>query len=238
MSKNRILFCFTYAGGTSAFYNQLEEELAEEVEVVKLEYAGHGDRHREKLATSFEEVARDLYGTIQKILEERDVETTYALMGYSMGSIAVVEMLRQIASVHGMKMPTHIFLAAHEPINKIDFSGVPEEEIDEYVKKRTVQFGGIPETLLNNRSFWRVYLPIYKADYMMIGAYDFDSLDYRTDIPATVFYSETDTRFDDMKQWKEYFTGKCEFIEYDGNHFFINEHCREMASVIISRLEL
>ena len=34
------LFCFTYAGGTASFYEQIEDLLPKSIEVIKLEYAG------------------------------------------------------------------------------------------------------------------------------------------------------------------------------------------------------
>ncbi len=70
----------------------------------------------------------------------------------------------------------------------------------------------------------------------MIGRYDFDRLGLRTRIPATVFYSEEDTPLREMEQWEKYFVGKIEFIRFDGNHFFIQQHYREMAEIISERL--
>ena len=134
--------------------------------------------------------------------------------------------------------PKHVFLAAHEPINRKELKDIPENKRDEFIKARTIRFGGIPEKLLNNQSFWRMYLPIYRNDYMMIGKYDFEQLDLKTQIAATVFYSQSDTPVEIMKLWKKYFIGKSEFIEFNGSHFFIQEHCQEICSVINDRLQM
>ena len=66
-----------------------------------------------------------------------------------------------------------------------------------------------------------MYLPLYRADYTLIGQYRFEALDLRTGIPATIFYSGTDTPRREMEAWRRIFTGECEFAEYSGNHFFI-----------------
>ena len=226
------LFCFTFAGGTAAFYNQREEACARQIDFVNLEYPGHGLRHREKLCETFQELSVDLYEQLREYYCGGD----YALLGYSMGSIAVLETLRYLMEKGELPCPRHIFLAAHEPRTMVDLDQYSSEELDEYVKSRTILFGGVPEQLINNKSFWRIYLPLYKADYLMISRYDFENLVYTTDIPATVFYSEQDTSRAEMELWKKYFTGSCEFIEYTGTHFFINEHCREMADLIMERL--
>lgn len=223
------LFCFTYAGGSASFFDPLERYIGTSIKMVKLEYAGHGTRRRESFYNSFSQLAEDLYGVIRSCCHRSE---DYALLGYSMGSIAVVETLKTILQRHEMSPPVHIFLSAHEPYIKSELIKYSEADGDELVKARTMQFGGIPESLVNNKSFWRVYLPVYRADYALIGNYDFQCLRLESKIPATVFYSEKDTPYADVAQWKHLFVGECNFVRYEGNHFFIQEHCQEMADVI------
>ena len=71
---------------------------------------------------------------------------------------------------------------------------------------------------------------------MMIADYDFEHLDLKTDVPVTVFYSETDTPLEKMKIWRRFFVGECAFFGYEGNHFFMMDHSQEMADVISGRL--
>ena len=227
------VFCFSYAGGTAAFFESLEREAGDGLEFVKLEYAGHGKRHKEAFYQSFERLAADLYEQLKQQLKP---EEAYAMFGYSMGTISVIEILRKILALGEIHPPVHVFLAAHEPYTQAYLADFADGLQDEQVKERTIQFGAVPEKLISNRSFWRVYLPIYRADYAMIGAYQFERLDLSTDIPATVLYSQTDTPFADMKGWSAYFTGDCQFIAYTGNHFFLQEHCREIAETMKRRL--
>lgn len=223
------LFCFTFAGGSASFFDALEQCAGASVEVVKLEYAGHGVRHREGFYSDFPHLAEDLCKTIRDRCRKGE---SYALMGYSMGCISAVETLKKILSSGEMPPPVRIFLAAHGPCAKRELMGYSENDPDELVRARTIQFGGIPESLVGNKSFWRVYLPVYRADYALIGSYDFQRLDLKSRIPATVFYSETDTPYEEIVQWGRFFIGECSFVRYEGNHFFIQEHCREMADVI------
>lgn len=228
------LFCLTYAGGTAAFYNQLDLKVDNNIELVKLEYAGHGVRHREQFYNDFFELADDMYDQIKgKINSNQE----YALIGYSMGSISVVEILNLIIEKKEIKLPKCVFIAAHEPIPKLALAGYADGMTDEVVKERTIKFGGIPQKLINNNSFWRMYLPLYKNDYAIIGKYDFDMVTLKTDIPAIVFYSPTDTKKEDMLLWKKYFVGEIEFVEYEGNHFFIEQHCDDMCKIINNKLQ-
>ena len=150
MRKNKM-FCFTYAGGSASFYNQLEDYVKDEIEVIKMEYAGHGIRHKESFYGNFTELAEDMYSIMKA---HCDQSTEYALMGYSMGTIAVVEILKQLIRIKEIPLPKHIFLAAHEPEARNELKHFSTTEEDEIIKKRTIQFGGIPESLVSSKSFW------------------------------------------------------------------------------------
>jgi len=226
------LICFTYAGGTAAFYNGLREQLSPDIELTAMEYAGHGQRYKEPFYNDFIELANDMYESISTTIKDGDA---YALMGYSMGSISVVEVLKRILQENN-RPPEHIFLAAHEPKTKESLAEFWDSEHDDLVKERTIQFGAVPGKLLNNKSFWRMYLPIYRADYTIIGKYRFEELEMKSSIPATVFYSESDTPYSEMDAWRDYFIESCEFSQYTGNHFFLNNHCSEIAEEIKRKL--
>ncbi len=230
MSKPQI-FCFTHAGGNASFFDSIEKELPN-VELVKFEYAGHGTRHREKFYKNFDELADDIFERIRKEYSGNE----YSLFGYSMGTITLVEILKRILAEPNMREPERIFLAAHEPHSKAELVGFTEDELDEWVKARTIKFGAVPEKLINNNSFWRIYLPLYRADYSIIGKYKFEDLNLRSAIPTTVFYSESDTPRSEMDLWRKYFVGECDFFQFQGSHFFIQEHRAEMAKIIQDKL--
>lgn len=234
--KEHLLFCFPYAGGTADFYNDLEGVADDNVHFIKLEYSGHGERMKEPLYHGFDELTEDLYPWIIKNLENYP-EADYALMGYSMGSIAAFDMIRKLVIEDKIRKPVHVFLAAHHPGHIFGLQSVPEEELAAWVKERTIGFGGIDQRLLNNKSFWRLYLPIYTADYRIISSYDFERIQIQTDIPATIFYSEEDIPYEQMKGWKRFFTKECSYVEYEGPHFFIHKYYREMAGLICRKLE-
>lgn len=230
MPEKKQIFCFTFAGGNAGFFDSVKEDLPD-FDVIALEYSGHGTRHREPLYTDFEELAEDMLG----LLRARYQGEEYALFGYSMGTISLMEVLKKIQCSTDIPLPAHVFLAAHEPGTRAFLTGMNEDEINTWVKDRTIRFGTVPEKLLNNKSFWRIYLPLYRADYLILGQYRFENLNLATEIPATVFYSETDTPFEKIERWREYFTGSCEFYPFKGTHFFIQQHHNAMASIIRRR---
>lgn len=227
------LFCLTYAGGNAAFYDDLEKQLAGCIDFIKFEYSGHGKRHKEKFYSSMGELADDAYKYLIQAIDDSD---EYALMGYSMGSIGAIEVLRRVLQ-EKFVLPNRIFLAAHEPYTKSELADFDMDANEELVKERTIKFGAVPEQLISNRSFWRMYLPIYKADYSIIGNYSFENFVLETDVPATVLYSETDTPIAKIENWKKYFVKECQFVEFTGNHFFIQDNVEKVADVIRCALD-
>lgn len=219
------IICFPYAGGTSSFFDVMEDDLPE-YDFVKLEYAGHGSRYKEPFYNDFDELAEDMLCQLNGKLNE-----DYIMFGYSMGSISLVEVLKRIIS-RSMPLPKHIFLSAHEPRTKTELLKLTGSELDAWVRKRTLEYGAIPEQMVNNEVFWRMYLPLYRADYIIIGKYEFEKLELKTSIPTTIFYSETDTPLLEMKLWKRFFRGPVDFCKYEGQHFFILEHHWEMAQAM------
>lgn len=231
-NKKFLLFCFPFAGGTADFYNNLEKACGDAVQFIKLEYSGHGARMKEPLCHSFDELTNDLYPQVMMALDDYP-EMDYSMIGYSMGSIVVFDMLMRMVNNGGNRSPWRVFISAHQPQPIRSLRNIPNDCMDGWVKERTIEFGGIDKRLFGNESFWRVYLPIFKADYRMIADYDFDGVDFSTDIPATVFYSEEDTPYSEMAEWKHFFTGDCDFVEYTGPHFFIEKYYQDMAEVIL-----
>lgn len=225
------LFCFTYAGGNAAFFEPLTTCIPE-IRIVAPDYSGHGSRHKEPFYGDFDELADDMYAALRQQYAGGD----YALLGYSMGTISLVEVLKRIIRDNKMPKPICVFLAAHEPQTKSELAGFSSHDMDEEVMQRTIQFGAVPEKLRNNRIFWRTYLPLYRADYSIIGKYRFEMLELETDIPTVVFYSESDTPYAYMEQWKQFFSGPIQFCAFTGNHFFIREHYKEIGAIILDTM--
>lgn len=233
MNKERLLFCFSFAGGTTIFFDQIEKAIkskSEKTQLIKLEYSGHGKRVNEPLYNSFDELSEDLMYVIRKtLLQYPDID--YDLFGYSMGSLSIFSIIQEIVKEGIIRKPRRLFLAAHPPKTMKEFFDISNDEIEEWTKNRMIAFGGIPQTLISNRTFWRMYLPIYISDFRMIASYDFNKVSFISDIPTTVFYSEEDTPFSAISEWKRYFTN-IDFVEYDGPHFFIEKYYDDMADII------
>lgn len=203
------LICFTCAGGTTDLFKDLKEELVKDMEVVLIDYSGHGKRYKESLYTDIDSITGDLLNIIDK---ESSLSQPYALLGYSMGTIVTISIYEAIRK-KGYKMPNHIFLAAHSPETSTEYLDFLSEAMEDKVKQYVIKFGGIAEQLWNNEAFWRVYLPIYQADFHAIGTYSFEERCPLINTPVSFFYSESDTPMQKMKGWNTYLRSGCDFYE-------------------------
>ena len=231
MKAEKQLFCFPFAGGSASFFDVLRPDLPE-AEIISQDYPGHGSRRSEKLCTEISQVADDAFSFLRSRLSGED----YALLGYSMGTIIAVEVLRRICADNDIKPPVCVFLAAHKPVTDHGISMA--EQSDDYVIERTVGFGAISQEIASGNVFRRLYLPLYRADYSMIGRYRFEDLDARFRLPLTVFYSPTDTPLEEVRGWTDFFTEECGFYQFSGDHLFLREHHEEIAGIIRSKLFL
>lgn len=228
------LFCFTFVGGSGSFFNGIEPYLRPEIELVKLEYAGHIERRHEPFYRYFDELTADMYVHVKAQVQ---VGEPYALFGYSMGAIAAADVTKMILKKGEISPPRHVFLASHGPRPVLGRAEHAGGETDETIKRWTLRFGGLPENLISSQTFWRIYLPIYRADYELITNYDYSRLDYVTDIPATVLFSPADIPYATVEKWNDIFTDECDILEFGGGHFFLREHERDVANVINERLK-
>ncbi|MDD6616721.1 MAG: thioesterase domain-containing protein, partial [Lachnospiraceae bacterium] len=100
MSEKIQLFCIPYAGGMAGAFDELKKLLADEILVTPIEYAGHGTRKTEAFYQDFGELAGDVRNQMREL---RRTDLPCALMGYSMGSISVYEILRRYGDEYSPK---------------------------------------------------------------------------------------------------------------------------------------
>lgn len=224
------LFCITYAGGNAKFFSDFASYI-DKFECYAIDYAGHGNRYHEKLSASFDDMVQDIASQINADLKSNEA---FAVFGYSMGSIIAYECIARRL----LKMsPGHLFVAAHYAPSissiKTQYSSLTDEEL----LKTLSSFGGIDESLLNNRRFWPIYLPLIRNDYQLLETYPFDSVKPKLDVDISVFYSNKDTPFEYIKDWKKVTMKQIFFHEYSGTHFFLKSNGKKIAEYIMNTLQ-
>ncbi len=235
MNKEIQLFLLPFAGGSSTSFTKLISCLDERINAVAVEYAGRGTRSKEPLFTDYQSFFNDI---VNHIRDRRNENVPFALLGYSLGGALAFE----IAA--GGLIPgrlSHVVICARDSISEPSFtqeySNLTENEFAEKIK----ELGGVDERILKNKRFRDIYFKPLHADYEIWNQFQYDPDCKKMPCDITVLYSDEDNTCKNPVGWTEFTKGKADFYEIGHNHFFINDHYKEMAEIInralISRQE-
>lgn len=225
------LFCIPYAGGTAEVFGKLAPHLRDDVEIIPVDYAGHGSRAKEEFYKTFDEMAQDTAKTLNEYLDGGE----YVIFGYSMGSVVSFEM---IVNEYLKYPPKYLFIASHEAPGEywhtMEYAGLSESEFFQ----KLVEFGGFKaedEVRMKNRFFKKLIFDPIKADYDLIASYELHN-ERLVDLPVTMMFSTNDVSREAVEKWQNRFTKPMEFIEIGNNHFFINDEYETVADIINKRV--
>lgn len=225
------LFCFPFAGGNSYSYNNFKPYLSNNIELIQMDVPGHGRRLREPLLNSIDEMANDILEHIKK-----HAHAPYAIFGHSMGSIIAYSVAKK-AVKEKIPLPVHLFLsgrssAVYNYNNEAPKHLLPKKEfLDELYK-----LGGIPKEIIDDEELMNFFEPILRADIEAVEKYK-DSENTPFNIPLTVLVGKNDasTNIRELK-WQENSLFPISVHEFDGGHFFINDHSEDITKLIQNTL--
>lgn len=230
--KKVQLFCLPYAGGTAEVFKDLELFCSDQIEIVPLEYAGHGTRLKEDFYKNFNQMVSDMAQQINTAIRE---DALIAVFGYSMGSAVTYELLAQELLI---KKPVYVFLAAHEAPGEYWESADYYKLDDLEFAHKMLEFGGFErfeEKLLKNKFFRKMIFNPIREDYRLIADYKL-LREVQLDIAATIFFSSQDIMEEHVKKWDKCFLNKPDLVEIGENHFFLREHPKRLAEYISIKL--
>ena len=230
-SKQIQLFIFPYAGGSIASFKRVTDLLDQRIDVVTVEYSGRGTRSKEPLAASFGEMLDD---ATKYCMQRRKDTIPFAVMGYSMGCFLSYEALAK-KLIQGEA--THYFLCAEisPQTRRFELENV-QNPSDDWLIERAKELGGLDERLLNDERFRELFLAPMVSDFRHLFEYRYKDYKKRIKTDTTFFYCEKDTPKADVQKWELLIDGRFDYHEMGMNHFFINQHFKEIANVINSCL--
>ena len=194
-----------------------------------MDYPGHGKRFSEKLLESVEEIASD---AIKHISFQKE----YSLLGYSMGTMVVLEIL-SIIKDKGLPLPVNVYFCALEPIicgeRRISWKDSSETEILKSLK----QLNGTPDEFFENEELIDLILPIVRNDFHAVSNYKINEYNFGRNISFYIIYSNDENKRN-ITNWKHYLGENISFYHVDGTHFFIhNENgLKALKEIIIKSL--
>jgi len=231
--KKKILFCFSYAGGSATVYNKFNQYLDKNIEILPIEYAGRGKRINEEFYPNISCAIDDIYKEVSRHINECE----FAFFGHSMGTVIAYEVGKRIKEKCSRE-PIHIFVSGRYPphINK---KGTRLHLLpDERFKDEILKVGGTPKEVFENKEYAELFIPILRADYKLIELYSFNEDLTKFNSGITVFSGKDDkiVERNELFEWQKYSEYGIDVYEFDGGHFFINNHIKEIVETINTTL--
>ena len=225
------VFCLPYAGGTAVVFKEWKSYFRSEIDLVGIEYAGHGRRSGEPLYNDVNEAINDVYNIISAEIVDG---LPYAIYGHSMGAMLAFEVAQKIRD-NNLPMPVHIFFSGRfAPHRKPGREKVYHTMPDEEFQKEIVNLGGTPTEFFEYPELMEYLLPILKNDFKISETAYRDPEIKPFDLPITVFVGkeEEELEAEDVHGWMYHTNQTCVVYYFNGGHFFIKNEIETISDVM------
>lgn len=219
----KTIFIFPHAGASANSYLKYKDILAtKNVNVVLVEYKGHGSRYSEPMSKSIEEVAEDF-------INNNDVRLIkdYILFGHSYGTNVILEICHQLVQ-KGLNLPKEVYLS----------SGVPgrKEKMDcskSGIKEFLIKQGMTDEAVITQDDIFDFFYPIISNDIENLNKYNPSCSFYK--IKACLFKGKLE-KLEMMNEWNKYFEIN-NFFEFEGGHghIFGEDAVNKISSLMVDK---
>lgn len=232
MREKINLICLPFAGGNKYSYRPLFTESSAIFNAVTLEYPGRGTRIFEELTSDIDKLVDDLFNQLKPVLSKGN----YAIYGHSLGGLLAYLLAVKIRESKA-ELPKHIFItgasgpSAPSRLAK-KFHLYPHKEfIDE-----VIILGGMPDEILQDPGMLEFLEPILRNDFKVSETYVYQAA-APINIPFTVITGiDEDLTAEEVLLWQNESIPAVDFIQLEGDHFFIMQHKGFIINAITEKL--
>lgn len=212
------LFCFPFAGGSSATYLPWAGHLPAHVELVVCQLPGRGLRLMEPAYDSMPRLVSDLCAAMTHYQDK-----PFIFFGHSMGAKVAYEVavtLRQFKKTLPTKLIVSAASAPFLPRKQAPISHLPDSLFIQAIGA----LEGTPAQVLANPELMALFLPSLRADFKMVEEYqsgDHAKLDCSLTLLGGVDDKNVSTL--ELNAWRQLFTQFDETHLFPGGHFYFNK---------------
>jgi surfactin synthase thioesterase subunit/NAD(P)-dependent dehydrogenase (short-subunit alcohol dehydrogenase family)/acyl carrier protein len=233
------LFCFPFAGGGSAVFDNWSAHFDPAIEIVAVEPPGRLSRIDEAPVRSVEDFAR---GVLSGITDKLD--RPYGVIGHCLGGLTLYETVRFLQA-RERPLPVHIFISGARPPNALRMLGDFEKELDTRLRRfagyrarvpayeqpdnvfsEIVRAFGIAESdmMIEEPELRQLVLPTVRAEFAMADRYVYLPED-PLPVSITCFRGLRDTYFREIhaRAWSKFTSKTFETLDRDTGHLAIVE---------------
>ncbi|MBN3526098.1 thioesterase II family protein [Paenibacillus apiarius] len=222
------LFCLPYAGGSATIYTRWKRHLHDNIELHPIEPAGRGRRLSEPHYGSMDEMIEDLWTCLDMHLDESD----FAFFGHSMGALVAYEMAHAVKRRRARE-PVHLFVSGTYPPHARK-TNMLHTLSDARLQQEIMRLGGTEEKVFEREDLLRLFLPGLRRDLQLVETHRFEDKQDLIHCDISVLNGKEDiaTESFDLSEWSRYGSQACHVYDFEGGHFFINEHTVQVVSLI------
>ena len=212
------LFCFTYAGGGTSFFNSWVASLPLTVEVCPIRPPGRESRLRERPYTRIAEMVPPLVEAMTSFLDK-----PFAFYAHSMGAIVAFETARQLRRL-GLAQPKALLVsgcrAPQIPDPDPPIHHLPEAEFVAAMSR----LNGTPTAVLENKELLALLMPLLRGDFEAIETYVYEP-EAALECGITAIGGDNDPKGNEAEitAWQAQTTGPFAQHTLPGDHFFIQD---------------
>lgn len=225
----KVMVCFPFAGGGASSYNSWRKELEGAINVCPVQLPGREDRIMEE---PYKDIEKLVYDITEELNGFRDKQLY--LFGHSMGAKIAYEVAKKLEG-NGRKVKLLIVSGSRVP-------HIPEQnpiynlQDSEFIVALK-RFGGMPKKILENRELLKFFLPMLRADFEMDEIYyTKNAVKLKCPILAIGGSLDKEANEDEISAWKQYASSKFEYKMFEGGHFFIKQHEKEVLDAVRERI--
>lgn len=233
LNSKPFIIMLPYAGGNAYSYKKITDCISDRYNVFCPELPGRGGLYNSDLLENIDSIVDYLFNNW---IVNLDVNTKYVIYGHSMGGIVAYTLVQKM-KYNCLQLPDRLLISGREaPSTKIE-NPIHELSKEKFWEKLYVM-GGMPTELISNNELKDFFEPIIRADIKAIETYEYRRVG-KLAIPITILYGkDEDISIESLYAWKKETIAPVEFVEFEGNHFFINVYYRQIASCLIKSLNI
>ncbi len=228
------LVCFPQAGGNAWSFRQWAQRLPTAIELLAIQYPGHGDRLGEEPRRDFDVLLTEIAESLAPSLDR-----PYALFGHSMGALLAFETGRVLQTID-VGPPKHVFLSGHNaPGNPMasDDRTPAHELTDPQLLERIETLDCTPPEILEDREMRTLLLRMIRADSAVCESHVLRKR-FPLASPVTVLGGVDDPRTSEagLNSWREFSSGRFDVRWFEGNHGFLFAEEQRVQETIVGAL--
>ncbi len=225
------ILCFVFAGGSPSFFSPWRQLCPDSVNLLPVLYPARESRGKEIMPDTLEELLEQFKKENPTVFEK-----PYVIWGHCSGSLIGLELAFE-QSQAGNPPKAFIVTGSESPEYALrlipDIRESFDEVSDDDILLSLKSYHLMPPDMLENPDFRKYFLPIYRADLNMFSKYHYNA-DKKLDCPALVMNGDADKLLmpEHVEKWQDCFSQKVKFMEFSGEHYFVNDHKEEVFQQI------